>query len=81
MTREEFYRVCAFIQIELADRSSVKDDWKVEDRIITNCGGHELVLKPKLIVWESEMHLLLSWCSLHCITVECRFSEGCLVLR
>lgn len=81
MTKEEFFRVCGFIQVEIIDRSQVRNDWEVKDVIIDNCGGHELHMFPKSIMWENELSLLLAWCQTHCLTVESRFSEGKIVIR
>lgn len=81
MVKEEFYRVCGFIQVELIDRSECRSDWKVEAVEISNCGGIELHLSPKSIIWESEVVLLISYCQLHCLCVETRMDEGKFIIR
>ena len=81
MVKEEFYRVCGFIQLELVDRTNCRSDWKVELVEISNCGGIELHLSPKSIMWEDEVIYLLTYCKLHCLTCETRLDEGKFIIR
>lgn len=81
MTREDLFKVKAFFKREFLCTKVQQESYQFEVKHIENCGGIEYIVHPKTIMWENEMTLLISWCASWCLTVECRFRDGIIVIR
>lgn len=49
--------------------------------LINNCGGYELEFHPSTIMWGEEMICLCGMAQELCLSVECRFYNGSIIIR
>lgn len=49
--------------------------------LIDHCGGYELVLRPSRIMWDGEISCLSVLADHLCLSVECRFYDGTIIVR
>lgn len=49
--------------------------------LIDYCGGYELELHPSRLVWAREIICLCSMAERLCLSVECRFYDGSIIIR
>lgn len=61
-----------------------KDDlfaWCPSAHFIENCGGYELEFHPFSLVWDNEIVCLCSMAAKLCLSVECHFHDGLIIIR
>lgn len=81
MTRK---KVCEMF--DLFSRVVVRDKedlfyYEPSVRIIDNCGGYELELHPALLMWGHKIVCLCAMADSLCLSVECRFYNGSIIIR
>ena len=81
MTREEFERMFKLFVDVIADDSDDVFSYAPSAHLVNHCGGYELELLPSKIMWEGEMICLCSMADRLCLSVECRFYNGSIIIR
>ena len=81
MTKEvfvKFYKVFA----QLIDQR-VNDTYcmQASAHLIDHCGGYELELHPKCLLWGRELALINALCDKFALSFECRMYDGRLTIR
>lgn len=81
MTKNEFKKLFGLFSYVVADGFDDVLSYSPSAHLIPHCGGYELELHPRLIMWGNEVSCLAMIVERMCCSMECRFSEGIIIIR
>lgn len=81
MTKTEFMKMFQLFKSVVARDSEDLLSYAPAARFIGNCGGYELVFHPSRIMWEGDLVCLCGIADSLCLSVECRFYDGSIIIR
>lgn len=81
MVREEFERIFwLFVDVIASDGDDVVS-YAPSAHLIDHCGGYELELRPSRLMWDREIICLSAIADKLCLSLECRFYDGSIIIR
>ena len=81
MVKEEFERMFwLFVDVIARDGDDVLS-YAPSAHLIDHCGGYELELHPRSIMWGNEVSCLAMMADRLCCSMECRFTKGKIIIR
>ena len=81
MTKEDFMKLFGLFSYVVADGHDDVLSFSPSAHLIHHCGGYELELHPRSIMWGDEISCLAMIVERMCCSMECRFSEGLIIIR
>ena len=81
MTKEKFERMLWLFVAGIARDGDDVNSYAPSAHLIDHCGGCELELHPSSIMWEHDMICLCAMAERLCLSVECRFHCGSIIIR
>lgn len=81
MTKHEFQKMFLLFRVVMLRDSDDLFRYSPSAHLIGHCGGYELELHPDLIIWDREIIRLCSLADKLCLSVECRFCDGSIIIR
>ena len=81
MTKEKFMTMFGLFSYVVAGDHEDVFYFAPSAHLIDHCGGYELELHPSVIMWEHDMICLCAMAESLCLSVECRFHNGTIIIR
>lgn len=81
MTKKEFMKMFGLFSYVVADGHDDVLSYAPSAHLIDHCGGYELELHPRGIMWGGEVSCLAMMVDRMCCSMECRFREGKIIIR
>lgn len=81
MTKEKFMQMFGLFSYVVAGGHEDVLSFSPSAHFIDNCGGYELELHPSMLMWERDMICLCAMADKLCLSVECRFYNGSIIIR
>lgn len=81
MSKKEFMKVFGLFSYVVADGHDDVLAYTPSAHLIDHCGGYELELHPRSIMWGGEISCLALMVDRMCCSMECRFPEGIIIIR
>ena len=81
MTKAMFMKMFDLFKSVIARDSEDLLSYAPSAHLIDYCGGYELELRPSRIVWERDLISLCGIAGKLCVSVECRFYDGSIIVR
>ena len=81
MTKYEFNKMFCYTRLLVVRNESEFIDMQPSAHLIDHCGGYELELHPHYLLWGNEMALLSLIVDRLCLSLECHFSDGSIIIR
>lgn len=81
MTKYEFNKMFCYTRLLVTRNESEMIAMQPSAHLIDHCGGYELELHPKLLMWDKEIALLSLIADRLCLSLECHFSSGTIIIR
>lgn len=81
MTKENFIKLFGLFSYVVANGFDDVLSYLPSAHLIDCCGGFELELHPYSIMWGNEIVCLCAIADKMCLSVECRFSDGSIIIR
>lgn len=81
MTKEKFERMFWLFVDVIAYTGDDVISYAPSAHLIGNCGGFELELHPSRLMWDKEVVCLCTMADRLCLSVECRFYNGTIIIR
>lgn len=81
MTKEKFMQMFGLFSYVVANGYDDVFRYSPSAHFIENCGGYELELHPSSIMWDGEIVCLCAMAERLCLSVECRFWKGSIIIR
>lgn len=76
MTKSEFITLWTRIEPVITKPVNGHAAIDCDCEFIDHCGGYQLNIRPKCLLWPNELMYLLSACELLCCSAACSFSNG-----
>lgn len=81
MTKFEFTKMFCYTRLLVARSEEELIAMQPSAHLIDHCGGYELELHPRLLMWDNEIALLSLIVRRLCLSLECHFSDGSIIIR
>lgn len=81
MTKAEFMKMFQLFECVIPRDSDDLMSYSPSAHLINYCGGYELELRPGRIMWDRDIACLSLMASKLCLSVECRFYDGSIIIR
>jgi hypothetical protein len=81
MTKYEFNKMFCYTRLLVARSEEIFFDMQPSAHLINHCGGYELELHPKYLMWDKEIALLSLIAERLALSLECHFSDGSIIIR
>ena len=81
MTKYEFNKMFCYTRLLVVRDESQFIAMRPSARLIDHCGGYELELHPRYLMWDKEISLLSLIADRLCLSLECHFSDGTIISR
>ena len=81
MTKYEFTKMFCYTRLLVVRDESEFIAMQPSARLIDHCGGYELELHPRYLMWDKEISLLSLIADRLCLSLECHFSQGTIIIR
>lgn len=81
MTKLEFNKMFCYTRLLVARSEEKFLSMQPSAHLINHCGGYELELNPKCLMWDQEIALLSLIADRLCLSLECHFSDSSIIIR
>lgn len=81
MTKAEFMKMFQLFKCVIPRDSDDLFSYAPSAHLIDYCGGYELELHPSRIMWDRDIACLSLMARMLCLSVECRFYDGSIIIR
>lgn len=81
MTKSQFNKMFCYTRLLVARDDSVFLSMQPSAHLIDHCGGYELELHPRFLMWDKEIALLSLIADRLCLSLECHFSDSSIIIR
>lgn len=81
MTKQEFHKMFCYVRLLVARNDEVFISMNPSAHLIDHCGGYELELHPRYLMWEKEVSLIALIAERLTLSAEFHFSRGMIIIR
>lgn len=81
MTKKEFHKMFCYVRLLVARNDEVFISMNPSAHLIDHCGGYELELHPRYLMWEKEVSLIALIAERLTLSAEFHFSSGMIIIR
>ena len=81
MTKYQFNKMFCYTRLLVARNEEEFIYMQPSAHLIDHCGGYELELHPRFILWDKEIALLSLITDRLCLSLECHFRDGFIIIR
>lgn len=81
MTKTEFMKMFQLFKSVVSRDSEDLLSYAPSAHLIDHCGGYEFELHPRRIMWDKDIACLSLIADKMCLSVECRFFDGSIIIR
>lgn len=81
MTKQEFNKMFCYVRLLVARNDEVFISMNPSAHLIGHCGGYELELHPRCLMWEREVALLALIAERLTFSAEFHFNSGMIIIR
>ena len=81
MTKAEFMKMFQLFKCVISSDSEDLFSYAPSAHLIDHCGGYELELRPSRIMWDKEISCLSLMADKLCLSLECKFYDGSIIIR
>lgn len=81
MTKQELNKVFYYVRLLVIRDEEEFISMNPSAHLIDHCGGYELELHPRYLLWEREVSLLALIVERLCFSAEFHFSKGMIIIR
>ena len=81
MTKNEFIKMFCYTRLLVARDESELLSMRPSAHLIDHCGGYELELHPRRLLWGEEIAILQLIADRLCLSLQCQFSDGTMIIR
>lgn len=81
MTKKDLNKVFSYVRLLVVRDEKQFVSMNPSAHLIDHCGGYELELHPKYLMWEKEVSLIALIAERLCCTAEFHFHRGMIIIR